>query len=211
MGVILMVRHGQASFGDSEYDRLSELGRRQAGQLGRYLRAAAIEPGSIVSGSMTRQRGTAMGIVEGACWRQDVHVDSDWNEFDHVKLVASNGHSPTGPRTFQKALEAGMRDWARGRISQVETFEDFAARAMAGLSRVSGSLQSGETTVVVTSAGVLSWIAANLLEGDVAQWIRLNRVCVNTGVTKIVWGRTGPSLVSFNEHSHLAPAEISYR
>ena len=33
-----MVRHAQASFGTDDYDRLSELGHRQAGWLGEYFR-----------------------------------------------------------------------------------------------------------------------------------------------------------------------------
>ena len=36
MGQLYLVRHGQASFGADDYDQLSELGRRQAVQLGRY-------------------------------------------------------------------------------------------------------------------------------------------------------------------------------
>ena len=43
------------------------------------------------------------------------------------------------------------------------------------------------------------------------QWIRLNRVCVNTGVATLIVGRRGISLVAFNDHSHLGPQEITYR
>lgn len=67
------------------------------------------------------------------------------------------------------------------------------------------------TAVVSTSAGVISAIAGGLLGGGVETWIRLNRVCVNTAVTKIVMGRHGLSLVSFSEHGHLAPEGVTYR
>ena len=34
-------------------------------------------------------------------------------------------------------------------------------------------------------------------------WARLNPVTVNSSVTKVVVGRRGATLVSFNDHSHL--------
>ncbi|HEX5612745.1 MAG TPA: phosphoglycerate mutase family protein, partial [Burkholderiales bacterium] len=36
MAELYLVRHAQASFGTEDYDRLSELGRRQARWLGEY-------------------------------------------------------------------------------------------------------------------------------------------------------------------------------
>jgi hypothetical protein len=38
-------------------------------------------------------------------------------------------------------------------------------------------------------------------------------VCVNSGVTKLVTGRRGVTLVSFNEHTHLEsqPGLLTYR
>ena len=64
---------------------------------------------------------------------------------------------------------------------------------------------AGGPTVVTSSAGVISWVVTSLLGGGVEQWIRLNRVCVNAAVTRVVRGRSGVSLVSFNEHGHFEP------
>ncbi len=33
-------------------------------------------------------------------------------------------------------------------------------------------------------------------------FVAFNRVTANTGVTKVVHGRSGTTLVSFNEHAH---------
>ena len=92
-----------------------------------------------------------------------------------------------------------------------ESFADFTARTESALRAVAAAQLRGTTTVVATSGGVIGWIAATLLGAGVEQWIRLNRVCVNMGVTMLVTGRQGISLVSFNDHSHLSPQEISYR
>jgi hypothetical protein len=60
-------------------------------------------------------------------------------------------------------------------------------------------------------------MAATLLIAGVpapaAVWAALNRVTVNTGVTKLIAGRRGPSLSTFNEHQHLEadPGLLTYR
>ncbi len=62
MGAIYLIRHGQASFGHDDYDRLSPLGRAQSARLGEALRAIGLVPDAIVRGSMRRHAETA-----GAC------------------------------------------------------------------------------------------------------------------------------------------------
>ena len=42
MGQLYLVRHGQASFGTHDYDRLSDLGHRQCRRLGEHFREAGI-------------------------------------------------------------------------------------------------------------------------------------------------------------------------
>ena len=114
---------------------------------------------------------------------------------------------------FQAALETGMRAWAGAGDAPgtSESFAAFTTRTEAALRSIAAGQPPGATAVIVTSGGVISWLAAALLSGGVEQWIRLNRVCVNTGVTKLVNGRRGVSLVSFNDHSHLAGPELTYR
>jgi broad specificity phosphatase PhoE len=57
--------------------------------------------------------------------------------------------------------------------------------------------------VVVTSGGVISAVCAGLLGLDDAAWAGLNRVIVNTAITKLVHGRSGTTLLSVNDHAHL--------
>ena len=59
MPIVLLVRHGQASFGGDDYDQLSELGRRQAELTGRWLRDRGLRRPVAVHGSLRRQRDTA--------------------------------------------------------------------------------------------------------------------------------------------------------
>ena len=59
VGVLLLVRHGQASFGTADYDVLSETGWEQGRLLGDWLRARGVTPTAVVRGGMRRHRETA--------------------------------------------------------------------------------------------------------------------------------------------------------
>ncbi|NUQ87355.1 MAG: histidine phosphatase family protein, partial [Glycomyces artemisiae] len=58
MGLLLLVRHGQASFGADDYDVLSETGWEQARLLGRWLAERRVTPTAVVQGGMRRHRET---------------------------------------------------------------------------------------------------------------------------------------------------------
>lgn len=54
MTTIYLVRHGQASFGKSNYDELSENGEAQATLLGQYFKQILKEQPYVVAGTMQR-------------------------------------------------------------------------------------------------------------------------------------------------------------
>lgn len=65
-----------------------------------------------------------------------------------------------------------------------------------------------------TSGGVLGAVAGSLLGTPGPGLLKLNRVTVNTGITKLTSGRGGVNLLSFNEHPHLEGENarlLSYR
>ena len=59
MSVIYLVRHGQASFGSENYDKLSSLGCTQAEVLGEYFSHAGIHFDAAYAGDLARQQKTA--------------------------------------------------------------------------------------------------------------------------------------------------------
>lgn len=213
MSAILLVRHGQASYGAADYDELSPLGAAQSARLGSALRAANVRPTTLISGSLHRQRDTALALLNGAAWDTPAMTDDRWNEFSYHGLTDRAGDTFGGldSRSFQDVLEGAMCGWVTGGESAAfsEDFVDFDKRTRAALDALPEN-GSGDH-IVVTSAGVISWIVAVLLGGGVEQWVRLNRVCVNSSITKIVSGRRGLSLISFNDHSHLAHELVTYR
>ena len=59
MGMLLLVRHGQASVFADDYDKLSPLGERQAGLLGEHWARRAVRVDLVFHGPRVRQRRTA--------------------------------------------------------------------------------------------------------------------------------------------------------
>ena len=221
MSVVLLVRHGQASWGTDDYDRLSETGHQQAGVLGAALAARRVVPDLVVRGSMLRHRQTADGATAAAGWDAPVVEDDGWDEFDHEQMLAMHpsaygeGEELTRAQ-FQQWFEQATQRWTGGRYDHEydESFTDFGARVDAAFRRTLDRLGPKGTAVVFTSGGPVSWVAASLLEGGARIWTQLNPVTVNASVTKVVVGRRGSTLVSFNDHAHLESADagmITYR
>ena len=92
MATLFLVRHGQASFGTHDYDRLSSLGVRQAQQAGQYLCAVAGGAVRIVSGSLVRHRETAAGMARSLSAAHvesvRIQIDERFNELDLDSLIA---------------------------------------------------------------------------------------------------------------------------
>ncbi len=59
MTTILLARHGQASFGQKNYDQLSELGKTQAQMLGQHYANTQRKIDAIFTGSLVRQQDSA--------------------------------------------------------------------------------------------------------------------------------------------------------
>ena len=82
MSQVLLVRHGQASWGAEDYDVLSDTGAEQARVLGRAFAARGLVPDLVVHGSMRRHRETARFVAEAAGWDLAVDEDAGWDEFE---------------------------------------------------------------------------------------------------------------------------------
>lgn len=219
MGVILLVRHGQASFGADDYDVLSGTGWEQSRALGAWLADHGVRPDLVLRGGMRRHRETAEGLLEGLPGSPPVVEDLGWDEFDHLGVVAAHPGPVAGPagdpeedrRAFQRLFEEATARWSTGSHDgeYAESFPAFSARVGEGLDRAGAEAGSGRTVVVVSSGGPIAVAAAQLVDpdGDAASrarlWSRFNTPCVNTGVTRVVVGSTGARLLTFNEHAHL--------
>jgi broad specificity phosphatase PhoE len=223
---IHLVRHGQASFGAGDYDRLSPLGHEQARAVGAALRDRGVVPSVVVHGGLRRQRETAEAVAAAFADAADgpppLREDARWDEYDHRELLtrlkaryrsgallaADMARTLKPQQAFQAALEEALERWTGGAHDDdyPETFGAFGARVGRALDEAvarAGDDGRPGATVVVSSAGAIGAVVAAILRLDPEAWAALNRVAVNTGVSTVVAGARGRSVVSFNDHGHL--------
>ncbi|MBT0567539.1 histidine phosphatase family protein [Williamsia sp. CHRR-6] len=220
MGVLYLVRHGQARAGaygsgalDDTAGGLTELGRRQAVRVGQSLAARVQRVDHAVSGALARQRETAaLALAEiGAAATPLVHAGFD--EYDLGSVTApSRRDQPTasdplapGPsgKAFQTGLDDGLRAWIAGTIDGGGSYADYRARCAATLDDVAAQAGSGQTVVAFSSAGTITAMIATIWGLDDERWITLSRTMINTSISKLLCGRSGISVVSINDHTHV--------
>jgi broad specificity phosphatase PhoE len=226
MATLLLIRHGQASYGQLDYDRLSPRGHEQARALGQHLAGAKLD--ALFVGPLRRQAETAAGAIEaaGGALTAATTIDqlAEYPAFDLLqhflpKLIAEDpafaalSSAPTrelADRAFHTMLGKWSRDeW---QLDGVERVTAFAARVRAGLDRVIATVRSGARVGVITSAGPIG-VAVGLVFGATEHhMVRTSVVIRNASVTELrlrtdgfAWHPERVSLVSFNSTHHLPP------
>lgn len=216
MAVIRLIRHGQASFGLKNYDQLSDLGVQQARVLGESLKGRAAETDLVICGAMQRHAQTADATLEAMGLDLAQRVDVRWNEFDHEEvivrqkpayrsktlMVADLARKGDPRHQFQLLFDDALARWTAGLHNDEysEPWTEFVSRAQEGLTALESD-DGAKNVLVFTSGGPISAVAAALLGLGPDGWMRLNRTCANCSETKIVSGRSGTSLVTWNAHS----------
>jgi broad specificity phosphatase PhoE len=217
-----LVRHAQASWGSAEYDRLSPLGEKQAGYLGRWLAAdRETSYAQVVRGNMRRHAQTldAIEAAFAAAGRAlpEVRIDPGWNEFEHEPLLAAYAAANpddanlaaarAGDHAAQRAvLAAAIRGWHEGAFDGTvpETWADFGRRVAGARARIGDGVG---TVLIVTSGGAMWRCAQAALDLDDAGLIKLGMTLRNTGISEFQRSATRWNMLSWNDLPHLASAE----
>ena len=224
MPTILLIRHAQASYGAADYDVLSDVGAQQVVVLREALVRRGLQNARIVSGPAQRHRQTAALAHD-----RDVPVDPRWDEYATDAVLAAHGPStvrlqrsagaaqpPVSSRHFQSVLDGALGRWiaAGAGGSSSQTWDIFLRRVTEAMGDLVNSLVAGETALVFTSGGAIAAVCSAVLGAPETCFVTLNRVQINTGISKLAIGRSGTTLVSFNDHGHLEdvdPALVTYR
>ena len=228
MSAIYLIRHGQASWGKRDYDALSDQGIVQAQVLGEALAKRIPAPDLIICGGMRRHRQTAEHALTAMGLPTQWEEDKNWDEYDHQELIvrqkpiyksralmlADLARTLRPKEAFQEMFEKALHRWvAQQHDSEYhESWPAFIQRVMSGLEVLSQT--NAKNTFVFTSGGAISAVVKSLWNTPDSEWMRLNRVIANASVTKIVVGRRGLHLSTFNEHSHFEGKHsdlLSYR
>lgn len=213
---LLLVRHGQASAGTDDYDRLSERGREQSRRLGMWLAASGRRFDRVVVGGMRRHLQSLEALEEGyGAPLPEPHVDAGFAEFDHHAVFSSFvGANPDHPAVagvrdgglpaFGALIRAALAAWAEGRVAGVpETWTAFGDRVCAAGERLA---DDGRHALVMTSGGVIARLAQRALDADIPAAIDLNLSLRNSGLAEFHRLERGLALGSWNAVPHLHDA-----
>ena len=211
MPEIFVVRHGQASFGSDNYDKLSELGWQQARWLGEHWGEDGHQFDHIVSGDLQRHRETAQGICEGlGLDRHRVEELPQLNEFDFKTVMRAYGEkepasapAPGAERAdYYRFLKLAMHAWSSGEIDGAESWQQFEQRIEEVLGVLAAGARGGRT-LVVSSGGAIAMMVRQVLGAPSHSVTQLNMQIKNTAVSHFFAGRSGLTLHSFNHVPHL--------
>jgi broad specificity phosphatase PhoE len=216
---LYLVRHGQASFGAGNYDRLSPLGERQSLLLGQHLHRIAFRADAWISGTLERQRNTLAAMLRGLETPPTPDSHSGFNEYDHEaiftaylpRVMEELGLSPddrvalfADTRQFQNAFARAMKHWVDGTPHErapFETWEAFQARLRESLEKL---VRSGhDRIVIVTSGGPIAFSVQTALGLTPEKTFALNWAIYNASVTELRVRRGELMLAGFNNVSHL--------
>ena len=212
MAELILVRHGQASFGADNYDKLSDLGWRQSRWLGEHFAERGATFDRVHRGSLRRHAETLTGIAEGMGRTLEAAADPRLDEYNADALLEAHlkgGPRPKGGdrREHFRILREAMYAWTDGTLSgkpggaPFEAFADFRGRVLGAL----GELRKGSAkrVLVVSSGGPISTILAEVLGMPLRGVVDLNLQTRNTGITELQAGATRIHCVSFNNVPHL--------
>jgi len=216
---IHLVRHGQASAGTHDYDRLSATGRQQARILGNWWKRRQFTMDAAYSGTLQRQRDTARLALEAAGLDPTDAEHAALNEYDDDAVDAVFGNGPENPSrwdtfTFSDYV-AIMERWrdaddkaiadgrARGGHERLERWDDFATRGWRSVREAHGNHDNPETLVFFTSGGVVSTLVSQVLGLDFAHTLDAIWRIRNASVTTLDFDGEHGRLVDFNTIGHL--------
>jgi len=229
---LVLVRHGQASFGTRNYDQLSAIGVRQSRTLGAHWGRVNARWDACYSGEMLRQRDTARLALEQMEPGRAHEVHPAFNEYDaneviraylpwvarrHPEFSLTPGELISDRKRFQQFFEKVIGAWTCGEPHDcpgLETWPGFLERVIAGLHAVA-TPGGRERVVLFTSGGVITAALQKALGLDPATAFRMNWRIYNGSQHVFRLGSRGLSLIGFNTVTHLElerdPALLTFR
>lgn len=215
MTYVFLVRHGQASAGTDNYDRLSPTGIEQARLLGSYWKQRGFHVDAAFNGSLQRQQHTAELVLAGIEHNRTTQTLEALNEYDHHAIDRLYGNGVVsdggGELRFDQYLDimARWRDAPQSRETQ--SWESFAGQGWSAIQAAveahtsSENNQSGKhaNLVFFTSGGIIATILQQLLSFQFEPTMHAIWQTRNASVTTVLFNRHGASLVDYNTVPHL--------
>jgi broad specificity phosphatase PhoE len=239
MSKLTLVRHGQASFFSGDYDRLSDMGERQARALAHYWLDTGAGSAEVYTGTLLRQQRTAEVAGEvfreaGRPWPQHEVLaglneypaddmmesllpklrqqDDRFDRLDREFQQAAEGKERY--RAFHRLLAAVMEEWIAGTHAPngLMPWTQFRDTVRGAFDRIVSREGSGRRVAVFSSGGVIGVSVQTVLEAPDRMAAELNWRIHNASVTEFTFSGSRIALDCFNTVPHLTDPELlTYR
>ena len=239
MGLLTVVRHGQASFLADNYDRLSPTGELQAQRLGEYWVQMGAKFDRVYYGPRERQirTGEIAGAVlrqAGLEWPEPTEV-ADFDEYPAEEVMRAflpelEERDPQlrtwmeqfralkdvegKRRALEKSLRAVTECWLRGEVASDEcgTWKEFCGRVGRGIDRIlAESTGKGRRVALFTSAGPMAATARKALQLSDQATLDLTWSPRNASFSEFLFTTDRFSLSTFHNTPHLESNLLTYR
>jgi broad specificity phosphatase PhoE len=225
MGVIYVVRHGQAAFGTENYDQLTEIGFAQTRLLGAYFARRKIRFDAVFTGTLRRQIETADAILESHPessasareiipgldeYKPEAILTAFTGEAPVMMAAAAARRDPVVVREHFRLLREALLAWAEDRTQPVDMmpFAEFQDGAVGALIAARQRFADG-SVLVVSSGGAIGAMVAQVLNAPAATAVHLNLRIRNSSLTEFASTPRRHHLVSFNGLAHLDTGDAS--
>jgi broad specificity phosphatase PhoE len=233
MSRLLMVRHGQASLHDADYDQLLPRGEEQSRLLGVYWAERNLIFDRLYVGPRRRHWQTLEEIRKVYHERRLAWPDPiELKELDehpgqlllkHALTTLTKQESTAadstsafetdadpGRRHYLKAFQKITRDWVRGemRMPELESWRDFRARIEDAINIMITFDGRKRIVGVFTSGGPVAAAIGFALSVDDERTLELSWLVRNSACTEFLFSPGRFSLLSFNGHPHLATHDL---
>ncbi|MDX2304649.1 MAG: histidine phosphatase family protein [Microscillaceae bacterium] len=226
---LYLIRHGQASFMQENYDRLTKLGHLQSQLLGTYLHTHGYVFDACWIGSLERHQSTYTSLREGyqieGKHLVDAQIFEKINEHQAAEihqqyvsellekpenavlkqLVAQNEkHDSELRKEFLKIFFQNTRLWAQGKIhvEGYESFFDFKKRITQAYETLLESMNHHSKALVISSGGTIAMLIGILLGLDDEKIIELNWQIRNCSISEFSFSKGKFYLRGFNQVAH---------
>jgi broad specificity phosphatase PhoE len=239
MSNLFLVRHGQASFLEENYDKLSTKGEAQSRMLGEYWVTHGVTFDQVFSGPRSRQRHTALLAGEaykkaGLPWPEATIVEG-FDEFSaeaviekalpgllesdpHVRSLHAEFEKAEGQaerfKTFQRMFEVIVGRWAGGQLSVpgIEPWSHFCDRVQTALAQITTASSANANIAVFTSGGPNGVAMQRALNQNTEATLRTAWMTVNSAYSHFIFSGDRFTLASYNSYPHITDREFfTYR
>jgi broad specificity phosphatase PhoE len=236
MGLLTLVRHGQASFLQADYDKLSTLGELQVRKLAEYWIERRVRFDRVYHGPARRQFGTGEIVRQmynqaGMEWPEPVCL-AEFDEYpglevmraflpglidihEDIRLLETQfraaGEHAVAARAFEKMFQRVTRMWVAGDLEspEVETWKAFCDRVERGIA--SARAATGNA-VIFSSGGVMAATIRIALDLSPQRTLELSWTPRNAAYSEFLFSGDRFSLNAFNAYPHLdSPDLLTWR